>query len=59
MATPGIDDRLRENVRKALDEYAAAYATIELTHTDANERRNALISLAQIESAKRVLWMDR
>jgi hypothetical protein len=48
---------LREAVRIALNLYAS-YLELTVDPDDADDQRNALVSLTQIASAKRVLWME-
>jgi uncharacterized protein YcgL (UPF0745 family) len=54
---PDVAATLREEVRTALNRYAS-YLELAADPDDADAQHDALVSLTQIASAKRVLWME-
>jgi len=53
-----VETALRENVRKALNEYRDFHVTA-LNDIDDPEPDHHLICKTQIESAQRILWMEK
>ena len=55
--TEAKENRLRANVRRALNEFEAALALAMHTGKK-DEREHAFASYIQVQSAKRVLWIE-
>ena len=49
--------RLRNAVHKALDEYREYHE--KMAEDSQRDREHHLVSKTQVESAQRILWMDR